>query len=155
MRKTNWRSTHKRRKPCLQAGDAKVAWADKTDLRRDLHVAERKLSTVGTTPHETSTTKRTGRTQNVVLPVHIPQQNGGSAGNSSLAKHDVKSTGMAPNKKVPSAQPDEGRGDLQVGARKEGLMQGPQGETHERILFLQQTRNLCVLEQPAGSRFVS
>ena len=58
------------------------------------------LSMVGTTPHETSTRNAQKMRQHIVLPAHIPQQKDGSAGKSSLAKHDVESTGMAPNKRL-------------------------------------------------------
>ena len=69
----------------------------KADLRRDLHVAERKLSTVGTTRRETSTGNVQTMT-NTVLSVSDSQPKGGSTGRISLAKHDVESTGMAPKK---------------------------------------------------------
>ena len=43
--------------------------------------------------------------------------------------------GIGP-RRVPPVQPDQGRGALQEGARKEGIMQGPQGDTMSGSLFL-------------------
>ena len=71
----------------------------KTDLRRELHVAER-LIAVGTTPHEASTRNVQKMAQSALLSIHNRQKKDGSAGKSSVAKYEVESTSTAPNRKL-------------------------------------------------------
>ena len=68
------------------------------DIRRDLHVVERKLSAFGTTPHETNTRNTRNTTQSFVLSVPAPSIWNGDTGKCSMAKCDVESTCVAPNK---------------------------------------------------------
>ena len=71
-----------------------------SDIRRDMHVAERELSTVGTKPHEACTRNAQNMTESALQSVNDPQQKEGSAGKSSLVKQDVGSTNMALPRKL-------------------------------------------------------
>ena len=96
--KTNWSSTHKLRDPGLQSGGRKRGM-------------DKKMTYVGmcvtlngsSAPSGHHRMKQSQRTytpnENSVLTVSDSQPKDGSIGRSSLAKHDVESTGMAPYRK--------------------------------------------------------